>query len=69
VLKPFADNRVSISTIESRPLKERAWEYLFFLDLVGHVHEPRVGRALRALRARCHLLKVLGSYPAAPRPV
>ncbi len=69
VLKPFADNRVSISTIESRPLKERAWEYLFFLDLVGHVHEPRVARAVAALRTRCLLLKVLGSYPAAPRPV
>jgi chorismate mutase/prephenate dehydratase len=69
VLKPFADNRVSISTIESRPLKERAWEYLFFLDLVGHVHEARVERALAALRSRCLLLKVLGSYPAAPRPV
>lgn len=69
VLKPFADTHVSISTIESRPLKERAWEYLFFLDLVGHVHEPRVERALAALRKRCLLLKVLGSYPAAPRPV
>ena len=69
VLKPFADNHVSISTIESRPLKERAWEYLFFLDLVGHVHEPRIARALKALRSRCLLLKVLGSYPAAPRPM
>jgi chorismate mutase/prephenate dehydratase len=69
VLKPFADNRVSISTIESRPLKERAWEYLFFLDLVGHMQEARVGRALAALRQRCLLLKVLGSYPASPRPV
>ena len=69
VLKPFADNHVSISTIESRPLKERAWEYLFFLDLVGHVHEARIERALGALRQRCLLLKVLGSYPAAPQPV
>ena len=69
VLKPFADNHVSISTIESRPLKERAWEYLFFLDLVGHVHEARIERALAALRQRCLLLKVLGSYPAAPQPV
>jgi chorismate mutase/prephenate dehydratase len=68
VLKPFADNRVSISTIESRPLKDRAWEYVFFLDLVGHVQEPRVARALTALRSRCLLLKVLGSYPAAPPP-
>src|SRR6185295_18861816 len=58
VLKPFADNRVSISTIESRPLKGRAWEYVFFLDLVGHVHEPRVTRALAAVKRRCVFLKV-----------
>ena len=37
---------------------------LFFLDLVGHVHEARIERALAALRPRCLLLKVLGSYPA-----
>jgi len=69
VLKPFADNRVSISTIESRPLKERAWEYVFFLDLVGHAQEARVARALAAVKRRSVFLKVLGSYPAALRPV
>jgi chorismate mutase / prephenate dehydratase len=69
VLEPFAVNQVSICTIESRPLKERAWEYLFFLDLVGHAKEARVARALAALKSRCLLLKVLGSYPAAPHPV
>lgn len=69
VLKPFADNSVSICTIESRPLKERAWEYLFFLDLVGHVAEARVAKALAAVKERCLLLKVLGSYPSAPGPV
>ena len=69
VLKPFADNRVSISTIESRPLKGRAWEYVFFLDLVGHAQEARVARALAAVKRRSVFLKVLGSYPAALRPV
>jgi chorismate mutase/prephenate dehydratase len=69
VLKPFADNRVSICTIESRPMKDRVWEYLFFLDLVGHMRERPVARALAALEQRCSLLKVLGSYPAAPRPL
>jgi len=69
VLKPFADNGVSLCNIESRPLKERAWEYLFFLDLVGHAHDARVTRALTALRKRCLMLKVLGSYPAAPQPL
>ena len=69
VLAPFANNHVSITTIESRPVKDRAWDYLFFLDLLGHVEEPHVVRALAALRRRCLLLKVLGSYPAALRPV
>lgn len=69
VLKPFADNGVNIGTIESRPLKERAWEYLFFLDLAGHVQEAHVARSLEAVRRRCLLLKVLGSYPSAAGPV
>jgi chorismate mutase/prephenate dehydratase len=69
VLKPFADNRVSISTIESRPLKGHPWEYVFFLDLSGHEHDPRVARALTALKGRCLFFKVLGSYPAALKPV
>ena len=70
VLKPFADNRVNISTIESRPLKGRAWEYVFFLDLVGHVARAARGAgAGRASRRRCVFVKVLGSYPAALRPV
>jgi chorismate mutase/prephenate dehydratase len=68
VLKPFADNDVSLGSIESRPLKGRPWEYVFFLDLIGHVHEPRVARALTALQKRCRFYKVLGSYPAALPP-
>ncbi|HYD48132.1 MAG TPA: prephenate dehydratase [Terriglobales bacterium] len=68
VLKPFADHQVSLCSIESRPLKGRPWEYLFFLDLVGHVDEPRVKRALAAVAKRCHAVKVLGSYPAALPP-
>jgi chorismate mutase/prephenate dehydratase len=69
VLKPFADNGVSLCNIESRPLKGRAWEYVFFLDMVGHVDEPHVARAIAAVQARCLFCKVLGSYPAALRPL
>ncbi len=65
VLKPFADNKVSISTIESRPLKGHPWEYVFFLDLVGHQHDRPVARALKGLKGSCLFFKVLGSYPAA----
>lgn len=64
VLKPFADNHVSISTIESRPLKGHPWEYVFFLDLVGHQQDRNVTRALALLKEHCLFFKVLGSYPA-----
>ena len=68
VLKPFADNRVNLCTLESRPLKSRPWEYVFFLDLMGHATEARVARALAALEKRCLFVKILGSYPAALPP-
>jgi chorismate mutase/prephenate dehydratase len=68
MLKPFADHRVSLGSIESRPLKGRPWEYVFFLDLTGHVDDANVSRALTALKRRCLLFKVLGSYPVAIRP-
>ncbi len=64
VLEVFAQQRINLSTIESRPLKGRAWEYVFFIDLVGHVDEARMRGALAALRRRALFVKVLGSYPA-----
>ncbi len=68
VLQPFADNGVSLCNIESRPLKGRAWEYVFFLDMVGHREDPHVAKALVDVANRCLFSKVLGSYPAALRP-
>lgn len=64
VLRSFAEHRINLLTLESRPLKGRPWEYVFFLDVVGHEQEPRLQRALAALRPRCVSLRVLGSYPA-----
>lgn len=64
VLESFARQRINLSTIESRPLKGRAWEYVFFIDLAGHRDEPRMQKALAALKQRALFVKVLGSYPA-----
>ncbi len=68
VLQPFAEHGVSLCNIESRPLRHRPWEYLFFLDMVGHVQEPNVAQALAEVERRSLFCKVLGSYPAAARP-
>jgi len=66
MLRPFAAHGIDLIKIESRPLRERPWEYFFFLDLKGHRRERRVQRALAAVERNALRLKVLGSYPAAP---
>ena len=64
MLEPFAKNKINLTKIESRPLKNKPWEYLFFLDLKGHIDEFRVRRALKQLEKNCVFVKVLGSYPS-----
>jgi chorismate mutase/prephenate dehydratase len=65
MLEPFYKNRINLTKIESRPLKKKAWEYIFFLDMDGHYDEKRVKDAVRGLDKRCLFLKMLGSYPKA----
>jgi len=63
MLEPFAKRGINLSKIESRPFKKKAWEYIFFLDLFGHVSDPDVEEALTELRLCCQFIKILGSYP------
>lgn len=65
MLEPFSKREINLSKIESRPMKQKAWEYIFFLDLVGHVEDEPIAAAIEDLRTHCHFLKVLGSYPLA----
>jgi chorismate mutase/prephenate dehydratase len=62
-LAAFRRYRLNMTKIESRPSKRKAWEYLFFIDLDGHVHEKKVANALKVLAAHCNFVKILGSYP------
>jgi chorismate mutase/prephenate dehydratase len=63
LLRPFASHGINMTKIESRPSRRKAWEYIFFVDLEGHLQEDRVRKALEELKARCLFLKILGSYP------
>jgi len=63
MLVPFKKNKVSLTKIESRPSKRKAWEYYFFIDMLGHCQSANVARALRELERKSAYLKVLGSYP------
>ena len=65
LLEPLAEHRVNMTRIESRPSRKRLWDYVFFIDIEGHVSDPPVAKALAALEERASLFKVLGSYPRA----
>jgi chorismate mutase / prephenate dehydratase len=64
LLEPFAKHGVSMTRIESRPARTGLWEYLFFVDILGHRDDDAVRTALAELSAKAPFLKLLGSYPA-----
>ena len=64
MLQPFARSRINLTKIESRPIKNKPWEYMFFLDLRGHREQSAVSRAIAGLEKNCLFLKILGSYPS-----
>ncbi len=63
LLRPFASNGISMTKIESRPSRRKAWEYIFFVDVEGHINEDRIRRTIDEIKPRCLFLKILGSYP------
>jgi len=64
-LAEFAERGVNLTRIESRPLRQRLGEYMFFLDLEGALGDSGVAAAVAALRAQADVVRVLGSFPAA----
>lgn len=65
MLIPFQKYKINLTKIESRPTKRKAWEYIFFIDLAGHIEDKKVKQALGELEKQCVFLKILGSYPRA----
>lgn len=63
ILEPFAQRCINLTSIESRPSKMRAWDYIFYVDFEGYVEDPSAREVLDCLNKECHMLKVLGSYP------
>ncbi len=64
-LAALALRDISLVKIESRPMRGRPWEYLFYLDFLGHIDDPNVKHALAHLAEVSDLIRVLGCYPAA----
>ena len=68
VLQHFADADINLTRIESRPARERLGSYLFLIDCDGHRTDPALANALERLEPELERLRIIGSYPKAPRP-
>jgi prephenate dehydratase len=64
-LSEFGERGVNLVRIESRPLRQRLGEYMFFLDLEGTIEDAPVADAIAGLRSHADVVRVLGSFPAA----
>jgi prephenate dehydratase len=62
-LSAFSLRDINLTKIESRPLKGKPWEYLFYLDFLGHAEDLTARKALGHLAELADFLRVLGSYP------
>jgi len=65
LLAPLARNKINMTRIESRPTRQTVWEYVFFVDIDGHVKDKKLRKALAELEREAAFLKWLGSYPKA----
>jgi len=65
LLGPLAKYKINMTRIESRPSRTALWEYVFFIDIDGHVQDPHLKQALGELEAEAAFVKLLGSYPKA----
>jgi 3-deoxy-7-phosphoheptulonate synthase len=64
-LEVFARRGVNLCRLESRPIPGKPFEYLFYVDLTGDLHDKSVAASLKDLKDHITFVKVLGSYPSA----
>lgn len=64
-LGEFANRHINLTKLESRPRRNRPWQYVFYLDFEGHWQDAATGAAIVALLNRAVFVKLLGSYSAA----
>ena len=65
ILGEFANRGIDLTKIESRPTKKVLGDYLFYIDLRGHIENEVINETLENIRNKVGMLKILGSYPAA----
>ena len=68
-LKEFAIRNINLTKIESRPTRQKPWEYNFYLDFEGHREDKAPREVLESLERNSLFLKILGSYPKAKEKI
>lgn len=63
ILSPFKKAKINLTKIESRPSRKKAWDYIFFVDMEGHIDDRKVKKAIDSIKDVCVYVKILGSYP------
>jgi prephenate dehydratase len=61
-LSVFALRDIDLYKIESRPLRGKPWEYLFYVDFAGRLEDSNCRNAIKHLSEIATFLKILGSY-------
>jgi chorismate mutase/prephenate dehydratase len=64
-LQCFSFRGINLCKIESRPSRQRVWDYFFYVDIIGHVDDENVKEAVAELKTLCPIVRWLGSYPNA----
>lgn len=62
VLRPFADNNINLLKIESRPIKDKPWEYFFYIDFKGNMDDYVTRKSIELIKNDSHYFKMLGNY-------
>lgn len=63
LLEPFHKGNIDLTRVETRPSNTGTWNYVFFIDFLGHVQEPEIAEVMKNVAAKASDLKILGSYP------
>jgi chorismate mutase/prephenate dehydratase len=64
VLRHFAERGINLKKLQSRPLRSESWDYVFYVEVTGHVTDRPVVTALEAIKRTTRYLKLLGSFAA-----
>lgn len=62
ILTVFADFDINLNKLESRPSKEKNWDYYFYVEVETGANETRLIQALNILKQFCPIIKIIGEY-------